>query len=136
MPFKKGQSGNPAGRRKGTKNKSTLFKEDIATLREKGIGQIADSIPEVLKAVIDQAKDGCRVSQKMVLERFIPAVSHNKHEHTGTLPTLIIQQVTTEHGQPPRVIDAVTVSDNDEDNSGKKKEVPPSLFPPSQDYRE
>lgn len=32
MPFKKGQSGNPAGRKKGTKNSATLFKERIFSI--------------------------------------------------------------------------------------------------------
>ena len=36
IPFKKGQSGNPNGRPKGSKNRSTILKE-IAELRTKGI---------------------------------------------------------------------------------------------------
>ena len=50
MPkFKKGQAGNPAGRPKGSKNKSTIFKERVfdiinqrdEELKEVDIGQLA-----------------------------------------------------------------------------------------------
>jgi hypothetical protein len=32
MPFKKGQSGNPAGKPKGTKHTMTVFKEAVCTV--------------------------------------------------------------------------------------------------------
>jgi|TARA_R100000081_G_C4636315_1_gene75591 hypothetical protein len=39
IPFKKGQSGNPKGRPKGSKNRSTILKE-LAELRTKGIDPV------------------------------------------------------------------------------------------------
>ena len=57
MPWGKGQSGNPSGRKKGVANK------ELTTIR----GQ-SESI---INRVIEQANEGCVHSQKMVLDRIV-----------------------------------------------------------------
>jgi len=59
--FKPGQSGNPCGRRKGSKNKITLFREELEAC-----------LPDVLERLIVSAKKGSYRQVKMVLERTLP----------------------------------------------------------------
>ncbi len=58
--FKKGQSGNPAGRKKGSKNKGTIFKERIFEI-------IAERDDELKKIKIDKlAELGTRMVPKEI----------------------------------------------------------------------
>lgn len=61
--FKKGQSGNPAGKRTGTTDKRT--KLTLRMLNEAG---------EVLDAVLAKAKEGDPASASLVLGRVLPAL--------------------------------------------------------------
>lgn len=58
MPFQPGQSGNPAGRPKGSVNKQ------LAMLRE--------AVEQVLPLVVQRALDGDVDAQKLILERGLP----------------------------------------------------------------
>jgi hypothetical protein len=60
-PFGPGQSGNPKGRPKGSRNKSTLVRE-----------KIEQDIAAVLDVVLQQALAGDRASQRLLLERVVP----------------------------------------------------------------
>jgi hypothetical protein len=60
--FKPGQSGNPAGKPKGTRNRVTLLAERL---------MIADA-EGVVRAVIDAAKGGDVAAAKVVLDRIAP----------------------------------------------------------------
>ena len=76
MPFEKGQSGNPAGRRQGSRNKVTL-----------AIEEMLDGEAEVLtRKVIDLAKAGDMVALRLCLDRIFP--SRKDRPVTFTLPTL------------------------------------------------
>lgn len=63
MPFEKGQSGNPNGRPK--KNSATADR-----LRE----EIGAHVPAIIKAVVEQAKDGDVQAAKLLLDRVVPAL--------------------------------------------------------------
>ncbi len=66
------QAGNRGlGRKKGSKNKSTLLKEVLNNDFEE---QLQARFSKVIHVVLDQAVDGCRQSQKMILDRVIPTV--------------------------------------------------------------
>jgi len=56
--FKPGQSGNPKGRVRGSKNKVTLYRE-----------QLLESLPDVLEKIIASAKRGSPLHVKMVMDR-------------------------------------------------------------------
>ncbi len=61
--WKKGQSGNPRGRPKGSRNKATLLA--IAAME----GELAD----VVRVVIDAAKGGDMAAARLVVDKLIPA---------------------------------------------------------------
>ena len=61
-PFEPGQSGNPGGRPKGSRNKITLLAE--ALLAEAGEGIISN--------VIEKAKQGDPLSQRLCFDRLVP----------------------------------------------------------------
>lgn len=62
MAFKKGQSGNPAGKKPGTRNKTTVLLE-----------QLLDGKAEALtKKAIDMAGTGDAAMMRLCIERLIP----------------------------------------------------------------
>ena len=60
--FQKGQSGNPRGKPKGARNKSTLAAESL----------LEGSLKEVCRRITEEALTGNMLAAKMVLERFLP----------------------------------------------------------------
>ena len=74
-----GSKGIRPGRPKGAKNKSTLIREAIQGDFDKMLETKAKKIFEV---VADQALEGCRQSQKMILDRVV-ATMHASPEKDG-----------------------------------------------------
>lgn len=60
--WKKGESGNPAGKPRGTRNKATMM---VLGLMERGA-------EEITRAVVDAARGGDLSAARMVLERLAP----------------------------------------------------------------
>lgn len=60
--FKKGQSGNPRGKPKGSRNKSTLAAEAL----------LEDSLEKICRRIEEEALNGNMQAAKMILERFLP----------------------------------------------------------------
>src|ERR671933_2883656 len=58
----KGQSGNPAGRRKGSRNRATLLAEAL----------LAGEAEELARGVLDEAKAGDKVARRFCLGRLLP----------------------------------------------------------------
>jgi hypothetical protein len=50
------------GRKKGTLNKATRFNK-----------LIEDDIDEVIKSIVDDAKNGCNAARKLIMDRWLPA---------------------------------------------------------------
>lgn len=61
-PFVKGESGNPAGRPLGSRNRATLMTEAL----------LDDEAGDVTRSTIDTAKAGKALSQKVCMERLVP----------------------------------------------------------------
>lgn len=70
MAFKKGQSGNPNGRGKGSPNKRSITAAAIAKYNEENQG---DALTEILGKMIDLAKEGDIQAAKLVMDRIEPA---------------------------------------------------------------
>jgi Family of unknown function (DUF5681) len=68
--FSKGKSGNPEGRPKGARNRSTLLAERL----------FADEIEDICKMVIAEAKTGNVQAAKIVLDRLFPPRRDNPIE--------------------------------------------------------
>lgn len=60
MPFKKGQSGNPKGRPRGSINRDQL--------RE----SVAKDLPDILRAMATAAKGGDTTAARLLLDRVLP----------------------------------------------------------------
>ena len=90
--FKPGQSGNPAGRPKGSKNKKTLLQEKLRGELEKA-NTIKDAI-EVFKVITEQAKAGDGLQQKLFVE--ITGMSKLFDDQNATNPIINITIGATE----------------------------------------
>ena len=66
-PFEKGRSGNPAGKPKGARHKTTLLAEKL----------MQDDAEAVVKAVVNAAKGGDMTAARLVLDRIAPARRDN-----------------------------------------------------------
>jgi hypothetical protein len=74
--FKKGRSGNPAGKPKGTRHKTTLLAEKLMQ---------ADA-ENIVNAVLAAAREGDMTAARIVLDRILPARRDNPV--TFTLPKI------------------------------------------------
>lgn len=62
--WKPGQSGNPKGKPKGTRNRATLL----------AIMTMEDDLVAIVKSVIEAAKKGDMTAAKLVIDKLVPAV--------------------------------------------------------------
>jgi Family of unknown function (DUF5681) len=63
MPFQKGESGNPAGRPRGARNRTTVLMQDLLAEDAEAIGRKA----------IDMAKAGDMAAIRVCMDRLAPA---------------------------------------------------------------
>src|SRR5258708_29921667 len=76
MPFQKGESGNPAGRPRGARNRTTVLLEDL----------LAEHAEAIARKAIELAKAGETAALRMCLDRLVPV---RKDEPVGfDLPPL------------------------------------------------
>ncbi|MBE0544947.1 MAG: hypothetical protein IH623_26715 [Verrucomicrobia bacterium] len=61
MKFTKGTSGNPAGRKRGSRNRATQLRAQLET-----------DVPDILKTIIASAKAGDMAAARMILDRVLP----------------------------------------------------------------
>lgn len=75
--WKPGQSGNPDGRPKGSKNKITLIKQALeGELRI----QLGPHMADVLTRAIDMAKEGNEAMIKLLLDKTLPTTKSDDSE--------------------------------------------------------
>jgi hypothetical protein len=95
--FVKGESGNPGGRPKGSKNQITLLRQSLELqLREAA----APDIVNVMKKAVELALDGDRTMIKLLLELHM-AKQVNDNEHAAEKVSIQINTVPQE--QPKTV---------------------------------
>jgi hypothetical protein len=63
MPFQKGESGNPAGRPRGSRNRATLLMESL----------LADDAEAIGRKAIEMAKQGDMPAIRLCMDRLAPA---------------------------------------------------------------
>ncbi|TDR93062.1 DUF5681 domain-containing protein [Enterovirga rhinocerotis] len=60
--FQRGQSGNPAGKKPGTRHATTILAEKI----------MSEDVEGVVKAVVEAAKDGDMTAARIIMDRIAP----------------------------------------------------------------
>src|SRR5260370_8393710 len=63
MPFQKGERGNPAGRPRSARNRTTVLLEDL----------LAEDAEAIARKAIELAKAGETAALRMCLDRLVPA---------------------------------------------------------------
>ena len=91
MPFKKGQSGNPAGRPKGLRDRRAAL-----------CYKLTRQLPDILKTLATAAKGGDIPAAKLILERTLPALK-------SAAETLTLRVPETLAGQGRVVMEAVAL---------------------------
>ena|ERR1041385_8472705 len=95
--FPKGVSGNPAGRPRGSRNRSTLFIESL----------LDEEAETLTRKVIELAKEGDRASLRLCMERLLP-IRKDRSIQISLGPTETLQEILTRIGQ---VFAAITEGD-------------------------
>jgi len=72
--FKAGESGNPAGRPKGSSG--------ISKLR----AGISEHVPDIIAKMVEKAKEGDSTAARLLLERAIPALRPTDHPEPLSIP--------------------------------------------------
>ena len=103
-----GEKGIKPGRKKGSKNKSTLLREALNNNFEE---QLAQKFHQVVNVVLDQAiNEGCRQSQKMLLDRIVPTVhaesDKEKNPFAGGINITISSMENKTVNVSPDIVDA------------------------------
>lgn len=106
--FPAGVSGNPGGRPKGSKNKSTLLRE---AMEQKVDCKLSREIPQVLDVVIRAAKSGDMSAAKMLLDRAVPVQKATDGADKGPTSgiTIRIENLTAPQ-RDEKVIEGTTVN--------------------------
>lgn len=100
--WRQGQSGNPAGRPKGTKNQITILKEALELrLRNKA----AYKIEKVLDKAVELALAGDRLMIKLLLELHMSKAAHTEDTTGGKSQVAVVIQNLTDGSGPGKVID-------------------------------
>jgi hypothetical protein len=101
--FKKGQSGNPAGRPKGSKNQVTLVKLAIeGELREEMKGEMS----AILKKGLEKAKNGDTEMIKYFLDKWItPAKASAEDDAPRERVEILIGRLSEETPVKGRIIE-------------------------------
>ncbi len=92
MTFKPGQSGNPAGRPRGTRNASTKLRE-----------QIAADLPGILETLVSAARSGDVSAARVLIDRCLPPL--RAESAAVSLPAVAKAESLTDAGRA--VLDAV-----------------------------
>lgn len=91
MPFKKGQSGNPSGRTKGT--------VDVVAELNRQLKAKPKDLQEIVKALIDEAKSGNTKAIEIILDRLNGKVAQTVSNPDGT-PLVFVSMMPGLQGKP------------------------------------
>ena len=105
--FVKGVSGNPKGKPKGTKARSTLLR---LAIEEMTLRETAGEMPEIVKKALEMAKQGDQAIIKLLLSDVLKAArvqdrEEDDEERGKTTIKVTINNYTGPKGPKPAVID-------------------------------
>jgi hypothetical protein len=106
--FTKGMSGNPKGRPKGSKNKSTVLREAMENKTDR---MLSREVPKVLQVVIAAAIKGDMSAAKMILDRAVPVKKAGDGSDMAAAGgiNITIKNLTADHGQTETVIEGEVI---------------------------
>lgn len=88
--FVEGQSGNPKGRPKGSKNKITLLK---LAAEEAFRGRNEEQIDAVLDMIVQQALEGDKASQKLIWDSTVSKSQIAEDKAAGAKQTITVHRM-------------------------------------------
>ena len=71
MAYKKGESGNPAGRKPGARTKNTIM---LNALKKYGSARNIDVAQKIIENVAAKALDGDGPSERLILDKLLPNI--------------------------------------------------------------
>lgn len=110
--FKKGLSGNPGGRPKGSKNSLTILKEAVLAKSE---DVILEHFPKIVTAVCQKAMEGDMTAAKLIMDRILPtkkAVEFSTKDNQDFGIKIIVQGIET-HQSSVTIGKTIDVADGD-----------------------
>lgn len=91
--FRKGRSGNPKGRPRGSRNSTSLLDEALkerVIISENGRRRRITKLEAILKQLVNKAARGDHRATQLLLAHQIPEIEkHEAEEHQGTSPAII-----------------------------------------------
>lgn len=111
--FKPGQSGNPKGRPRGSKNRSTVIK---AAIEGAMLDRLEEDAVAVLEKTIDMAKKGDRTCIKILMDRLLPArrAEDTAKEKGSGAVSITINSLNDSGGKSTTTIQGEYKEDNDD----------------------
>lgn len=107
--FIKGESGNPSGRPKGSKNVITLQK---LILEEKFRGANERKLELILDAVLDKALDGDKSSQKLVWDSVMSKQQIAEEKNAGARQSIVVHTMNVGKDEAP-IIEGVIIDEEE-----------------------
>lgn len=106
--FKPGVSGNPNGRPKGAKNKTTIMREAIEA---KLVGKLNEDAEKIYKKCVHLAMGGDTTCIKILMERLIPVVKQTEQDTSSGSKGITINIAGMEVQKEKSIIDSKEVED-------------------------
>lgn len=112
--FIKGQSGNPAGRPVGSKNKIVALKQGLELAIRENLS--ASEVKQIVKAMVYEAQNGNVSAAKLILDKVMSNATAGEDVDTGTGGiTISIKNLTFD--QAPKLVEGEIIDQN-EDSDG------------------
>src|ERR1700722_14983477 len=85
--FQKGRSGNPKGRRRGTRNASTLLDEalnELVIVTENGLRKKETKLDAIIQQLVNRAAQGDHRATQLLLANQIPRIEEHEASRSAT----------------------------------------------------